>query len=41
MLCDGLEVWDRGNGREAQEGGDVCMHVADSLCCATEASTVL
>ena len=22
-----------GKGRETPEGGDICMHVADSLCC--------
>ena len=43
MLCDDLEGWDREDGREAQEGGDMgtCMHMADSLCCATETKTVL
>ena len=31
MLCDNLEGWDgvRG-GREVQEGGDICMPMADS-----------
>ena len=29
MLCDDLEGWD-GGGREAQEGGDICIHIADS-----------
>ena len=29
MLCDDLEGWDRGrSGREAQEGGDVCILIA-------------
>ena len=45
MLCDDLEGWDREGGTEAQEGGDMGMYVrmymADSLCCATEASAVL
>ena len=41
MLCDDLEGWDREDGREAEEGGDMCMHMADSLCCATETNTVL
>ena len=22
--------------REAQEGGDICIHIADSLCCIAE-----
>ena len=25
MLCDDLEGWDREDGREAQEGGDMCV----------------
>ena len=43
MLCDDLERWDREDGREAQEGGiwNMCMHMSDLLCCATETSTVL
>ena len=41
MLCNDLEGWDREGGREAQEGGDMCMHMADSLCCATVNNTVL
>ena len=32
MLCDNLEGWDEvGGGREVQEGGDVCIPLAD-LC---------
>ena len=31
MLCDDLDGWD-GVGREVQKGGDICMHIADSLC---------
>ena len=31
VLCDNLEGWDGvGDGREVQEGGDMCMTVADS-----------
>ena len=44
MLCYDLEGWDREDGREAQEGGDMgtwCMHAADSLCCATETNMAL
>ena len=44
VLCDHLEGWDREGGREAQERGDMgtsCMHMAASLCCATETNTVL
>ena len=31
LLCDNLEGWDgEGDGREVQEGGDICIPVADS-----------
>ena len=30
-----------GGGEEVQEGGDMCRHIADSLCCAVEANTTL
>ena len=42
MLCEDLTGWDGGagdGGREAPEGGDICMHVASSLCCTTEINT--
>ena len=40
VLCDDLEGWDRGwVGREVQEGGDMCIHVADSRGCTTETNT--
>ena len=32
---------DREGGREAQEGGDICIHIADSLCCTVETNTTL
>ena len=35
VLCDDL------NGREVQKGGDICMCMADSFCCAVEANTTL
>ena len=45
MLCYDLEGWDREDGREAQEGGDmgiyVCIVMDDSLCCTTETNTTL
>ena len=41
MLCDDLEGWDRKDKREAQEGGDICILTADSLCCTTETNTTL
>ena len=33
--CDG-----EGDGREVQEGGDVCIPMADSCCCMAEANTI-
>ena len=31
MLCDNLQGWDGvGGGREVQEGGDICIPMADS-----------
>ena len=27
MLCDDLERWDEGGGREVEEGGDMCVRV--------------
>ena len=31
MLCDNLERWDGvGGWKEVQEGGDICIHMADS-----------
>ena len=42
MLCDDLEGWDGdGGGREVQEEGDMCTHVADSLCRRAEMNTTL
>ena len=28
-------------GRQAQEGEDLCIHIADSLCCMAETNTTL
>ena len=39
MPCDDLEEWDGGERREAQEGGAVCVHTADSHCCESTAET--
>ena len=42
VLCDDLEGWDWGeNGREVPRRGDICIHVADSLCCAAETNRIL
>ena len=30
-----------GGGREVLEVGDICKHMADSLCCTPETSTTL
>ena len=30
-----------GDGREAQEGGDVCILMTDSYCCTAETNTTL
>ena len=30
-----------GDGKEAQEGGDICMYIANSLCCTAETNTIL
>ena len=41
MLCDDLEGWDGECRREAQEGGDIGIHIADSLFCTAETNTTL
>ena len=41
MLCSDLEEWDEGSGRKSEEGGDVCIHIADSLHCTEAANTIL
>ena len=35
-VMEGPEGWVGGSGREAQDGGDICIHTADSLCCPAE-----
>ena len=41
-LCNKLEGWDEvGGGREAQEGGDICIAMADSCLCTAETKTIL
>ena len=40
-LCINLEGWDgKGDGREVQEGGDMCIPLADSCRCLAE-NTIL
>ena len=29
------------NGKEIQERGDICIHIADSFCCTVETNTIL
>ena len=41
MLCDNLKGWDGvGGGREVQEGGDICIPMADSCCYMAETNIV-
>ena len=41
-LCDDLDGWDKGwGGTEAQEGGDICILLADSHGCTPETNTAL
>ena len=42
VLCDNLEEWDgKGGERELQEGGDICIPMADSSWCMAETNTIL
>ena len=42
MLSDDLEEWERvGGGRGVQEGGDICIPVADSCWCVAKTITIL
>ena len=36
-----LRGWGGGEGREAQEGGDTCIIMADPCCCMAETNTTL
>ena len=41
MLCDYLEGWNGGwVGGKFKEGGDIGIHVANSLCCTAETNTL-
>ena len=35
-------LWEggRGGGKKVKEGGDICIHIADSLCCTAENNIV-
>ena len=40
VFCDDLEGWGEGwGGREVQEEGDICIHIADSLGCIAGTNT--
>ena len=42
MLGGNPDRWNKGmGGKEAEEGGDICIHVADSFCCIAETNTTL
>ena len=42
MLCDNLDECDRmGGGREGQEGGLICIPMADSCWCMAVSNTIL
>ena len=42
VLCNDLEWWDGGDGgREALEGGNICIHIAYLCCCTAETNTAL
>ena len=45
VLCDHLEGWDREGGKEedarGKRYGDICIHIADSLCDKPETNTPL
>ena len=42
MLCNNLEGWDEeGGGKEVQEGGDICVPMADSCWCLAETNRIL
>ena len=36
VLCDDPKGWDGGGRTEVQEGGDIFIYMADSLCCTAE-----
>ena len=39
-LCINLEAWDGEEvGRDFQKGGDIWIHIADSLCCTVDTNT--
>ena len=41
MPCDNLEGWEEEGGQEVQEGGNICIQIADSLHGTAETNTTL
>ena len=41
MLCNDLDGWDGGSGKEVKKGGNIGIHIADSLHCTAETNTML
>ena len=42
VFCDNLQGWDAvAGGSKFQEGGDICVLMADSHCCTAETNTAL
>ena len=42
VLCDNLKGWgEEGGRRKIQEGGDICIPMANSCCYMAETNTVL
>ena len=42
VFCDNVEGWNgTGGGREVQEGGEICIPMADSCWCIVEVNTIL
>ena len=41
MFCGNLDEWNGEDGREAQNRGDIFIHIADSLHCMAETSPIL
>ena len=41
MFCDDLDGWILEDGKVVQEGGDICINIADLLCSAAETNKIL
>ena len=40
MLCDALEGQNGVGGKETKQGGNICIHTADSLGCMPETNNI-